>query len=240
MSLAQQMLDLAETKDGYRMACMSSSLNAAARVNQRYTPFFLENSDIEKLYTKIFKVPILSTMDVVVLHPSAENGYPHTRPDSIICLPSSVVKQSDDDSLINTLIHEAIHIHQRRYQDIWFTACKKEGWTPISESTIPEDFLLRCRLNPDTFSPQRFWAWETYNVPLPLFFREDYPTMDGIQIKWLDIRNNTLFSEPPSSFELRYGTNASQPEHPYELLAVEYAAKKIDSNELLLRKLESL
>lgn len=240
MSLAQEALNNAEGLDGYRSACAASPLNSAAREKHIYAPYFLDTPQLERLYRLIFDIPLLSTMDVVVLHPSAENGYPHTRPNSIICMPSTVVTQMPDNTLSNTLVHEAIHIHQRRHPQLWSSVCSREGWTPISTSSIPDDFLNRCRLNPDTFSKQRFWAWETHNVPLPLFIREDYPTLDGIQIKWLDLRNNTLFSEPPTSFTKRYGANPSQPEHPYELLAVEYATENLNTEELLFKKLRSI
>jgi len=238
MSLAQEALDKAEELDGYREACAACPLNAEARSKQIYAPYFLDKKSLEKLYSRMFTIPLISTMDVVVLHPSADNGYPHTRPNALICVPANVVATSDD-SLANTLLHEAIHVHQRRHPQLWATACSREGWTPVSTDQIPEEFLRRCRLNPDTFSEQRFWAWEKYNVPLPLFVREDYPTMEGIQIKWLDLRNNTVFTDPPSSFKKRYGT-PPQPEHPFELLAVEYAAQKLQTEELLLRKLQSI
>ena len=170
MSLAQEALDKAEALDGYRAACAACPLNAEARKKQIYTPYFLEKKSLEKLYGRMFTIPLISTMDVVVLHPSADNGYPHTRPNSIICVPANVVATSDD-SLANTLLHEAIHVHQRRHPETWAAACSREGWTPVSTDQIPEEFLRRCRLNPDTFFQQRFWAWEKYNVPLPLFVK---------------------------------------------------------------------
>ena len=238
MSMAQVALDKAEALDGYRAACAASPLNAIARENQVYAPSFLEKKDLQKLYSRIFTIPLMSSIDVVVLHPSADNGYPHTRPNSIVCIPTNVVTQIDNNALENTLIHEAIHIHQRRNREMWSTACVREGWTPVSNNQIPPMFLERCRLNPDTFEQQRFWAWESYNVPLPLFIREDYPTMEGVQIKWLDLRNNTVFTDSPSSFKKRYGPNPPQPEHPYELLAVEYAKEKLQTEELLVRKLQ--
>jgi len=72
-----------------------------------------------------------------------------------------------------------------------------------------------------------------------MFIREDSPTLDGIQIKWMDLRNLTLFSDPPASFKERYGT-PPQPEHPYELLAVEFAAAKLNTEDLVVRKLQSI
>jgi hypothetical protein len=57
-------------------------------------------------------------------------------------------------------------------------------------------------------------------------------------VKWLDIRNGTLYTDPPPSFVKRYG-QPSQPEHPFELLAVEMADKKLYTEELLLANLKT-
>jgi hypothetical protein len=64
--------------------------------------------------------------------------------------------------------------------------------------------------------------------------------MEGIQIKWLDRRMGALFAEPPPSFSKRYGHAPPQPEHPFELLAVEYAEEKLNTDEKLRAKLMSL
>jgi hypothetical protein len=169
----------------------------------------------------------MNGVDVVVMHPSADNGYPHTRPDAILCMPTNAIQGISDSVLAETLRHEAVHIHQRRNPEKWVGACLHEGWWPVQSRQIPERFADRCRLNPDTIGDRQFWAWQTHYVPLPMFIREDAPTMEGVQVKWMDLRNNTLSSEPPSSFKARYGAKPSQPEHPYELLAVESAAAGI-------------
>ncbi|NBV76983.1 hypothetical protein EBR66_02390 [bacterium] len=238
MSQAANALTRAEAIDGYRAACQACPLNAAARTKQIYTPTFLEKNQLDRLVKALYTHPLAKTTDVVVLHPSADNGYPHTRPNSIICMPASTITSMSDSSLANTILHEAIHIHQRRHPDIWENACKKEGWTPVSANQIPAEYIARTRINPDTMSCP-YWAWETHSVPLPLFIREDYPTMEGVRIKWLDLRTRATVSEPPPSFTARYGS-PSQPEHPYEILAVSYANEIVNTDESLRRKLESM
>lgn len=238
MSDAAYALRKAEAIDGYRAACEACPLNAAARSKQVYTASFLEPEQIKRAFEAVSQVPLASTCDVVVLHPSADNGYPHTRPNSLICMPTKSITSSSDASLAETMLHEAIHIHQRRNPQLWESACRKEGWTPIPAEQIPSEFVSRCRLNPDTMSAP-FWAWQTNSVPLPLFTREDYPTMEGVRIKWFDLRTNAVITDPPPSFTARYGT-PSQPEHPYEILAVDYAAAKLNTDELLKRKLQSI
>ena len=235
---ATEALSKAEALDGYRAACQASVLNAAARENHVYAPFFVEQAEMTRLYSCIMRIPLVKTMDVVVLHPSADNGFPHTRPNSILCFPSKAITAMDNAALSETLIHEGIHVHQRRNPELWSLACSREGWTPISTSRIPDVFVGRSRINPDTMS-QPFWAWEQFHVPLPLFVRNDYPTLDGVSIKWLDLRNGALFSAPPS-FEVRYGSNPAQPEHPFELLAVEFAAENLRTDEALRTKIQSI
>jgi len=237
---AQVALDNAEAIDGYRAACSKCAMNAAARSQCNYTPSFLEKDDVKRLNGLINGIPLLHSMDVVVLDSSADNGYPHTRANSLVCMPKSFLQSSSDNVLKETLRHEAIHIHQRRHKELWSSACSRDGWSPVSTDKLPSEFVERCRLNPDTFGSQRFWAWDAHNVPMPLFVREDYPTLGGIQIKWLDLRNMTLFSDPPSSFVKRYGDSPSQPEHPFELLAVEFAAEKLQTDDSLRTKLKSL
>ena len=232
-----QALETAESIDGYRAACAASPLNAAAREGQRYVPTFLDPPLLKKLYKCMFEVPITQTMNVVVLDPTAENGYPHTRANSLICMPTSVVESSSPEELRETLCHEAIHVHQRRNPELWKSICVKEGWTSVAAERLPREFVERCRLNPDTLQ-QRFWGWQSHYVPMPLFIREDQPTMGEVQIKWLDTRYSTLFTDPPPSFAKRYGT-PSQPEHPFELLAVEGAAARLYTDDLLRANLNS-
>jgi len=236
---ATEALVTAESLDGYRAACDASILNSIARENHIYAPFFIEESEMTRLYRCISRIPLVKKTDVVILHSSADNGYPHTRPHSILCFPSSAVVGVDNESLSETLLHEAIHIHQRHNPELWSRACSRDGWTPISKHRIPTEFVDRCRINPDTMDSP-FWAWDTVHVPLPLFVRNDYPSLGDVIIKWLDLRNGAVFTETPSSFSARYGSSPSQPEHPYELLAVEFAAAKLHTEETLRRKLESI
>ena len=120
-----------------------------------------------------------------------------------------------------TLVHELIHIDQRRRKELWGAKFKREGWSFIQESEVPERWRRRCRLNPDTID-QRFYAWKGRYVPLPMFEREDKPELRVVQVRWWDRETGILQSEPPQSFVTRYG-NPSQPEHPRELAAVEIA-----------------
>ncbi len=236
-NIVHDALNRAEALDRYRVACAVSPPNAAARRTSHYTPFFVSRPEVERLLGLADQIPLLAEADILVLHPSAENGFPHTRAPNLVCLPASVITNSTDAALADTLRHEAIHLHQRANPILWSAATAREGWRAIPEAQIPLRFREQCRINPDTMSPQPFWAWETYHVPLPLFTSDNPSSLADIQIKWFDLRSGVLHSSPPFSFEERYGSDPPQPEHPWELLAVEAATDGITTDAALRRKL---
>lgn len=234
-------LEQAETADGYLAAVGASHLNRQARGGCSYVPFFASPDRVEKLVGLIDKIPLLDAADIIIMHRTADNGFPHTRPDKILCLPVSHLDAAESD-LAETLRHEAVHLHQRANPHLWYQACLREGWTPVSSEQIPQQLLARCRINPDTFQKQQFWSWDIFHVPLPLFVPKPAAgtaafTLEDVVVKWLDLRDGSLSSSPPSSFSLRYGPRPPQPEHPFELLAVEAAAAGITSADELERKL---
>ena len=236
MSSADSLLEKAEKIDSYRFLCNSSRPNQAARYNQVYAPTNISDADKLMLKSCANRVPLLDGCDIIILDGTADSGFPHTRPEKVICLPISCIESSDKESLEETLAHEALHIHQRLHRDLWLSACKRDGWTPLSssESIVPKRYWDRRRLNPDTLLAPLF-AWEKHMIPLPLFKSETSQRLSDVAIKWYDTRSTALLDSPPSSFSERYGTSPQQPEHPYELLAVELAKKGVKSEDVLLK-----
>jgi hypothetical protein len=236
MSLARTLLERAETLDGYRTIVEASDPNRRAREGDRYIPFLVPPAEAELVRSTMDSISLLDGCDILILHPSADSGMPHTRPKSLICLPSSAVK--GEDELLETLRHEAIHIHQRKYPSLWISAVQKEGWMPVEGEQIPLELRRNCRINPDTMSSP-FWAWQGAYVPLPLFVKKPAIRLSDVVIKWFDLRSADLHSQPPPSFSARYGPSPPQPEHPYELLAVEFAAQGIQTQADLVAKLRT-
>ena len=230
MESAEQLLEAAERIDGYRAACEANRANRAARYTQDYSPSIFSEEDTTRLMKAATQVPLLDGKDIVVLDASADGGFPHTRPNGIVCIPTSLLSE-DQDALEETLAHEAIHLHQRENPGQWLAACKADGWTEVQESVVPPRYWERRRINPDTMLAPLF-AWETSWIPLPLFNQSAPTRLSDVSVKWLDIRSTALLQEPPSSFSQRYGT-APQPEHPYELLAVEAAADGVRTKDAL-------
>ena len=200
----------AEEIDNFQEKVKNNKINNLARINHYYLS--LNTSDIKYNYPYSF---FLEKVEIISMHPTAEAGLPHTRPSNIICLPAYY----PEDRLDEILKHEYLHIDQRNRRQLWNTKFEHDGWKQINQSLIPERWLNRCRINPDTID-QPFWSFKG-NVPLPLFEREDKPNLREVQIHWWDINSGIKQSQEPRSFLEKYGKQVSQPEHPREIFAVE-------------------
>jgi hypothetical protein len=211
-----QLLSVAESIDGYNNLCKKDTINALARSRCSYTVW-----NDQSLAVKAKSFLRNKSVDVVILNPSAEGGMPHTRGDSLICIPA----YHSERSLEETLMHEMIHIEQKQQPALWRMKMELEGWKAIDEGVIPEIWRRRVRLNPDTCSA-RWFAWRGRYVPLPLFVREDKPDLRDIVVRWYDIEEGIVKSSPPSSFSKQYGElGISSLEHPYELWAYQNQSK---------------
>lgn len=207
-------LEQAEQIDQYRTKCMNNEYNSLARRNQYY---FLVD-DLPTRTSIMFRAQefeITQDANIVLLHPSADSGMPHTRSRDVICFSSD----TNSNRITTTLLHEGMHLEQKKNPELWKSYHIKQGWWPVPASYLPERWVARCRINPDTLDLP-FWSWQTNYVPLPLFANEARPTLTDCPIRWFDMRNQTLLSEPPESFVIRYG-NIGQPEHPNETSAIE-------------------
>ena len=165
---------------------------------------------------------------IIQLNSSAENGYPHTRPKNIICVPSN----ARFPSLEKTLFHEVIHIHQRNNENMWERFLNKEGWTYVNEDTVPERWRNMCRLNPDTIMKQ-FYCFQKRYIPLPLFIKDTNVKFSDIKVMYYDLQTGILEHNVPKAIINKYGEHMSQPEHPYEIYAVIFAEKYPFSKETI-------
>jgi hypothetical protein len=222
-------MEAAEQLDHYRLRCHQNELNHAARAGTQYI-FHPDPVLQAAAEASLAKYEVGKGCRVVTLHPSADEGFPHTRPPNLICLPTSYHQDLDE-----TMLHEALHIHQRNYPDLWMSYSIRQGWWPCSAWDIPDRWRLRVRINPDTMV-RPFWSWETRWIPLPLFVSEARPVLSQCDIRWFDLKTGVFDSVPPASFIKRYGM-ISQPEHPYETGAVELSKRKISTYKELERVL---
>lgn len=220
MSLAK-----AEELDQFQSSCRADHSNSMARRDFLY----IEESNAYMTVIEEFikQHSIFNNTTIIQLHPSAENGYPHTRPNNIICIPNT----ASFPNLQSTLFHEAVHIHQRTHTNEWSIFLKAEGWLEVSKSDIPERWRERCRYNPDTFL-HPFWIYMNRYIPLPLFIRPHSPLFHEIDVMWYDIHTGKLEHTEPEVFSKKYGSNR-QSEHPYEIYAVLLETHKVLTEEFL-------
>jgi len=195
----------AEEIDKYRQKCRDSPLNFLARKGQTYMPWMDQSlSSYEKEGEKI-----------IVINPTAEGGLPHTRPPNIIVIPAHYPPHMLED----TLRHERIHLHQRKFPLQWEARAIQDGWVKVKEEQIPSNLLERIRYNPDTILAG-FWAWDGVWVPLCLFLRDDKPHIKETTLRWYNIQEGITSVVVPSSFTKKYGVlSESAMEHPFELWA---------------------
>jgi len=218
-------LKIAETIDSYIQKCKDNYNNMLARKSFAYTTDY--NSYFSVIRDFLLKNPIFSSVKVIQLDRSAENGYPHTRPE-IICIPSN----ARFPSLETTLYHEYVHIHQRRNINLWTTYLKSEGWEPIHEELIPERWKERVRFNPDTIYSQ-YWCFQKRYVPLPIFTNLGNPKMEDVKVMFYDLDSGILEHTMPDSMITKYKNNR-QIEHPFELYAVMMETKIKSDEDILL------
>jgi len=232
-----EVIDIAESIDSYREACNENEANRLARKGHVYELSEITPAAAAALQAAAAEIPLLDTCELVILDSSADSGFPHTRPNNFICLPANMCTERVSQEFKVTLLHEAIHIHQRNHVSEWNNGCSRAGWKPIPSDRIPSKFVERVRINPDTMSTP-FWAWDTHHVPLPLF--KATPRLNDAPIQWLDLRNDTLFHTPPPSFVKMYGSSVHQPEHPYEIYAENFSKMQYNTSDIILEKLRTI
>jgi hypothetical protein len=226
-------LHYAESKDKYNRLCRDSPANAEARNRMNYTAASLNNVDINVLnnlfnqYTNFVPPRLLHELDYVsigMLMPSADKGFPHTRPDRLICFPQSAALPS-----LETFIHELWHIHQRKYPELWHKLYTKvwgfKEWR--GEMELPEDLLRQIRINPDTLL-YGLYCWRDEWVPLPIFTSPTQPRMDECSIWFWNTKTRRWRQTPPETWTAYFSSHIipdSANEHPNELSA--YMLSKI-------------
>jgi hypothetical protein len=218
-------LQYAESKDAYITQCLDSRANYIARTNTVYKPAILSDSDFtayDQLLTEFVRhIPArlkkeLDYASIAIIMPSADNGFPHTRPDKIICFP-----QSASMPLLQTFIHELWHLHQRRYPDLWNKLYTQSWGFSKWNGYLPDELGANIRLNPDTIQYGLF-CWRKEWVPLPIFLSPTNPQMNESAIWFFNIQTRRWKHSPPEAWSDYFGSSHIPPsanEHPNELSA---------------------
>lgn len=220
-------LHYAESKDRYNRLCQESWVNAEARKGMNYTAATLKSIDLNvlndlfKQYMNFVPPRLLHDIDYVsigMLMPSADHGFPHTRPDRLVCFPQSASLPS-----LQTFIHELWHVHQRQYSDLW-----KKMYTQVwgfkewrDKDELPDELRKQMRINPDTVN-YGLYCWKNEWVPLPIFTSPTRPQMNECAIWFWNTRTKLWKKTPPEAWSAYFSSPivpASANEHPNELSA---------------------
>jgi hypothetical protein len=233
-------LDIADSIDGYITACNNSFSNSEARKNYKYELSNISKDAEKYLIGVIDTIPLLKGCEIVILDSTADSGFPHTRAPKYICLPVSMCEEASKNpaTFKTTLIHEGIHLHQRRNKELWDIYLRNNNWIPVLEDVIPEKYFDSIRLNPDTIGV-KFYAFNGRYIPLPMF-PPGRNTFSNVEIKWFDIKAGVLFHEVPKEFVNKYGNNIKQPEHPYEIYAELFSEAGLKSNDSIFYELSNI
>lgn len=228
-------LHYAESKDGYNEECSDSLANAKARDGMNYTAAALTSVDINVLtnlfneYMKMCPPRLLREIDyasIAMLMPSADSGFPHTRPDRLICFPQSGALPS-----LQTFIHELWHIHQRAYPGLWKKLYMEvwgfkewrggAGSGSGSVDDLPDELQRVIRINPDTML-YGLYCWRDEWVPIPVFLSPSRPRMNDCAVWFWNIRTKRWRQSMPDAWSAYFSSSmlpASAHEHPNELSA---------------------
>jgi len=200
-------LRMAEHIDNYRKKIDESSVNLSARRNQEYMPV------VYSVPRPIESNTTWPNGQVLWMDASADGGLPHTRPPHYICLPINI----PDSVLSKTLLHERIHLSQRKYPEKW-QALFKIAWnmTPWY-GTIPGRLRHLQRINPDLINIP-LYAWKNEWVVFSVFTSSTPKTLSEVKRVWWHIPSSTIHNDPPPGWVTFFGDNPHG-EHPYEIAA---------------------
>lgn len=144
-----------------------------------------------------------------LINNSYEGGMPHTHGNTIIL--SERCFEFSDKQFMRTLIHEYIHVWQRRSPAQFATLYKKWDFEPYG-GTVPADLAAIVRNNPDVSGQ---WIWKNQYVLLPTYIGNASMSatyvMYNTETGTIDVDNSVVHTA--------FGPAATQPEHPAELAA---------------------
>lgn len=238
---ANFLLQTAERKDFYLQECYDDEANYKSRKSMTYMPNQIALQDRTYAYAFLDSLQIpqrlrmdLSKVHIIQLMPSADGGMPHTRPESVICLPD--ISQLFSKS---TMIHELWHIHQRKYNMIWLQVFQNMGWQ-LWDGEFPEHLEKYRRYNPDTIDCP-LWIYNDTWIPVPIFRDISKPKVNDVEIWFYNPHKKYHVRQIPGEIS-EYFTNLppSAYEHPREITAYMLSEPEKYQNSSAFKKLIEL
>lgn len=208
---AEQELAKNEVSDGFESKCLRCEKNrrAAQFVEPCSAP---ENANERLLSVQVPEwLKSLSAVRVAFFR----EGLPHTRAPNTIWLPYD---WSISPNYKETLIHELIHIHQRRNPHFWKDLYGRKWEMVPFIGKLPAEIEERRRFNPDTIQAP-LYIWRDEWIPVAVFLRPDAPHLREIRLLFIH-KTGGWQAVPPSNWINFFGTrDASICEHPHEMAA---------------------
>jgi hypothetical protein len=205
---------LAQNENGYQSSMTDADKKARSAADmpmQRWTSHQKRTiRDIVKNITTPLRFG-LST-------PSCECGMPHTR-GNVIVLPANRITRE-------VIEHEKIHIWQKASPKAFSQLYTAWEFAPFAGGDLPSNIHQRLRNNPDTLTTPRQWIWRGRWIPVPLYNGGTHMSVDYMLY---DIETGTLQPWHNSEMSKWFGVNATQPEHPHELIATMLTAHICDT-----------
>jgi hypothetical protein len=201
-----------EALDGFEAACIRSEANRRAmQVVEVCAPPSNADAAVNRVAIPLWLQSIRRT-NVVFF----QEGLPHTREPSTIYLPYNLIYE---ENFPKTLVHEAIHIHQRNNRSAWNNIYDRIWDMRRWSGTLPPELESRRRLNPDTHLLPLF-IWQDRYVPVMVFRRADAPRLTESHCVWYDVKTGGWNQVPPPGWTDFFGTDRSSLcEHPNEMAA---------------------
>ena len=146
-----------------------------------------------------------------------EEGMPHTHTD-IIFLSDSFFRTNNDESKMITLIHEKLHVYQRKYKEKTEELYNKYNFSKVEKKKIN----LR-RTNPDLDS----YDYNYNGVLIYSEYKDNARSLRDVDTKFISIESKTN-KEKKEIEEL--AKNGYQNEHPNEIFASIISEKIVNNN----------
>lgn len=208
---ALQAATLNEQLDGFEAACMRSEANRRAMQSVEPCAPPPTADRLNTVALPMWLQAIRTTNVVFFLE-----GLPHTREFATIYLPYNLIYE---DGFAKTLVHEAIHIHQRLFRHDWNKIYARIWDMRPWHEEVPADLEARRRFNPDTHM-EPLYIWRGRYVPVMVFRRADAPRLREAHCVWYDTDTGSWAQVPPPGWMDLFGTdNPSHCEHPNEMAA---------------------
>jgi hypothetical protein len=161
-------------------------------------------------------IPYKHNTTIKIVNSDFSEGLPHTCDSDTIVIPENVWNSSHKEA---TLLHEYVHIEQRRNLDKWYKFYEEEwGYTKY------DGLFNYIRPNPDT-SDHPLMIWRKRYVFVSLFTHTR--SLKDAKTHVYDVLTNAFVTIPDSwrSFFESDTYRVYQNEHPHEI-AAEYLTKK--------------